>query len=380
MLGRDRLSQHLSRLTIMFQTQPGMQRSTHIEGIEVTLRGTDVERILPILTIIALKQFSLLRATRDDLKGFLTYIRPLIWELTSHSNLDVSDQANAAIDVIDAMLLTLPFVGSSLLPVPVANGPIALAFCLLPEADQALVEPPLGTARLEGAEGLVQSGRVFGGTQVGRIKSVNEDVILVSDDTVLGQRLLLVLDGKTEAEDGEWAPAMAARSIYAATRTLGQPLAESIVNAGNELEAAYRQNQTSDDGGERGISMVAVSIAADNRAQVVRVGDAKAYLIRNNWQTVQLLSGDDSKDSRLGGTSSSNIPVVKRYKGIETGAIIVVISNGFFLSAEQKGRAVEDELRDAAQFHGDNALDMTNYLLSLASNSPGNVTVAVTIV
>jgi len=364
----------------MFQAQPGMQRSMHMKDIEVTLAGTDVDKILPILTTIAHRNFSLLRSTRDDLKGFLSYIRPLIWELTSHGNSDVVEQANAAIDVIDEMLVELPFEGSSLLPVPLANGPIALSFPLLPEADQSFLEPPLGTARLEGAEGLVQSGRVFGGTQIGKNKSVNEDAILVSDAAALGQRLLLVLDGKTKDEDGEWAPAMAARSIYAATQTIGQPLTESIVTAGKELGVAYRQNQASEDGGESGISLVAVLISAENKAQVVRVGDAKVYLIRNNWQTVQLLSGDDSRAGRLGGTSLSNIPVVKKYKGIEAGAIIVVISNGFVLSAELKGRAVEDELKAAAQFYGDNALNMTNYLLSLATNSPGNVTVAVTIV
>lgn len=137
-------SSRLKKLTMMIPAQPGMQRSVRMDSMVEILCRSNATEILPILTAIAQNNFPFIRATSDDLREFLVFIRPMVWELfETHSNEDVRTQADSAIDVIDGMLENLPVEGSSVLPAvlpaPIASGPIAQAFHLLPDDDQALV-------------------------------------------------------------------------------------------------------------------------------------------------------------------------------------------------------------------------------------------------
>ena len=140
---------------------------------------------------------------------------------------------------------------------------------------------------------------IASGSDVGRVRSANEDHCAVFDDPT-GRRLLVVADGMGGHRGGATASRLAVEAIgrhferdAAASVAPADRLAEAIRQANREVHAASRH-----DAELRGMGTTVVALLVDPEgAWVAHVGDSRAYLVRDD--RLEALTEDHSVVAEL---------------------------------------------------------------------------------
>ena len=242
----------------------------------------------------------------------------------------------------------------------------------------------------------------FGRTDVGLVRTGNEDYLALADD----QQLYLVCDGMGGHQAGEVASMTAADTItkafshyerelladqrLALGRTL-PPRAELLTKSVRLANRAVHQTAVSDPNlAGMGTTVVAIAFEADTLA-VCHVGDSRAY--RLNERALEPLTRDHSwvqeiqEAQNLSAEEASSVVgknIITRALGVrenvEADLRIVKVTPGdlFLLCSDGLcGFADDDEIFDVATRHRDDLKKMCDSLVQMANDRGGadNVTV-----
>jgi serine/threonine protein phosphatase PrpC len=125
-----------------------------------------------------------------------------------------------------------------------------------------------------------------GASDVGRVRSVNQDTLHELHDADGARHLLIVADGMGGHRGGEVASRLAVDSIVQSVDGSGTPPSELLQRAleGANLEVFEASCNDADLRG-MGTTVVAMLFDETDRAWVAHVGDSRAYLLRGNELT-----------------------------------------------------------------------------------------------
>lgn len=193
-----------------------------------------------------------------------------------------------------------------------------------------------------------------GATDVGQLRSVNQDSML------LGPDLFVVADGMGGHQGGEVASALAIETV--SDRSLGPDVGELVTAVEDANETVYERSSQDPALSGMGTTFVAVAVVevdGDERLGIVNVGDSRAYRLTGG-QLVQItddhsLVGELVRDGRLSKEEARTHPqknIVTRAVGIdehvEVDDFVVVPHTGDRYLLCSDGLTDEVEERDIA--------------------------------
>lgn len=124
---------------------------------------------------------------------------------------------------------------------------------------------------------------IAGATDVGVVRSVNQDAFERFDDPERGEILLVVADGLGGHRGGETASRMATEVLGEQFKQGGEDPSQRLVDAIRAAnEQIYTASQNDHDLDGMGTTVVCLLMASDGRSYVAHVGDSRLYRLRAN--------------------------------------------------------------------------------------------------